>query len=117
MRRRNIMEIGSVLYVRAALRIDELYVPANLDDHIWFEERKRHHKRLWMRLMRSDFLSARTTLNQLCCNYSNLTFDKSRQTNLDHEIISFLLILIEKKLLLFELEDQFAALQIIKLIA
>lgn len=114
MRYKNVTEIGSLLYVRTAAIIDELYRSCPPTDPLWLEERKRHHKRLWMRLMRGDLVSARRTLAVLTSEHTRVPFDNAYQTRMDDEIIFILFFLIEKESFPFDAEDCNAARKIMK---
>jgi hypothetical protein len=96
-RYKNVTEIGSLLYVRTAAIIDELYRNCPPADPSWIEERKRHHKRLWMRLMRGELVSASKTLAALTSDYTRVPFDNAYQTRMDDEIIFILFFLIEQR--------------------
>lgn len=80
-------KIGSLLYVRAATIIDELYHSCLPVDRLWLEERRCDRKRLWMRLTRGDLVSARRTLALLISDYTRAPFDYAYQARMDYEII------------------------------
>jgi hypothetical protein len=113
-RYKSVTEIGSLLYVRAAALIDELYRSCPPLEPLWLDERRRHHKRLWMRLMRSDIVSARRTLALLTSDYARAPFEQAYQARLDDEIIFALFFLIEENVFPFDTEDDNDARKIVK---
>ena len=116
MRYKNVTEIGSILYVRTAAIIDELYQSNLGPDASWLGERKRHHKRLWMRLMRKDTVFAQRTLDLLISDYAREPFDETYQRRLDHHITLYLFILIEAEAFGFDGGDRDDAVEIMDVI-
>lgn len=82
---------GARLYVAAATIMDALYVDITRDiqpiDASLIAERKRQHKRLWMRLTRGDALFARAAAIKMQEKSSPAPFDAQTRRQLDREIV------------------------------
>lgn len=91
---------GARLYVAAAAILDALYVDIarNIQplDISLIAERKRQHKRLWMRLTRGDALFARAAAIKMLEKSSPAPFDEQTRRKLDREIVSRLATRIDK---------------------
>ena len=82
---------GARLYVAAAAIMDALYVDITRDiqpvDVTLINERKRQHKRLWMRLTRGDALFACAAAIRMREKSSAAPFDEQTRQKLDQEIV------------------------------